>query len=248
MQPDFLRKSGCYVILLFMKAVILCAGDGERLKPLTETVPKPLILINDKPILLYIISSLPNEIDEIFIIIKEKHQNLFKQFLINFKINLNIKFLFQDENKKGTYFALMTAKDFLLKEDKFLVLNGDDIFLKEDIENLFRMSAPAYGLSFKKLEKRYRTCDLDTLNHKIISFRKQTNVEVNKELPCFSGSFTLTSDFLTYKPVYYDNTEAGIPHTLFANCGDVFYVFLKEWLQINTKEDLEIARYVLINK
>lgn len=228
-----------------MKAIILCAGDGERLKPLTETIPKPLILINNKPILFYILSSLPDKIDEVFIIIKEKHKNLFEQFLIDFQINLNIKFLSQDENKKGTYFALMTAKDFLINEDKFLVLNGDDIFLKEEIENLIEISSPAYGLSFKKLDKRYRTCDLDTINNKILSFRKQTESEIDKELPCFSGSFTLTSDFWSYKPVYYDDTEAGIPHTLFANCNDVSYVILKEWLQINTKEDLEIAKRYL---
>jgi NDP-sugar pyrophosphorylase family protein len=228
-----------------MKAIILCAGDGERLKPLTEVIPKPLILINNKPILFYILSSLPNKIDEIFIIIKEKHKNLFKQFLLDFKIGLNIKFLFQDENKKGTYFALMTAKDFLLKEDRFLVLNGDDIFLKEDMENLIKIPTPAYGLSFKKLDKRYRTCDLDTINNKILSFRKQTEFELDKGLPCFSGSFTLMSDFLVYEPVYYEQGEAGIPHTLFANCRDVSYVILKEWLQINTKEDLEIAQNFL---
>lgn len=228
-----------------MKAIILCAGDGERLKPLTETIPKSLILINNKPILFYILSSLPDKIDEVFIIIKEKNKNLFEQFLVDFQINSNIKFLFQDENKKGTYFALMTAKDFLINEDKFLVLNGDDIFLKEDIENLVKISSPAYGLSNKKLDKRYRTCDLDTINNKILSFRKQTEFEIDKELPCFSGSFTLTSDFFEYKPVYYEEGEAGIPHTLFANCYDVSYIILKEWLQINTKEDLEIAQKFL---
>lgn len=225
-----------------MKAIILCAGDGERLKPLTETIPKPLILINNKPILSYILSSLPDKIDEVFIIIKEKHQNIFKQYLENLEIKAKIKLLFQDEDKKGTYFALMTAKEFLKKEDKFLVLNGDDIFLKDDIENLIIIPAPAYGLSYKKISSRYRTCDLDEINKKIISFRKQIESEVDKMLPCFSGAFTLTKDFFNHKPVYYDNDEAGIPHTLFANTLDVSFFILNKWLQINTLEDLEIAK------
>lgn len=228
-----------------MKAIILCAGDGERLKPLTDIVPKPLIIINDKPILFYILSSLPDKIDEVLVVIKEKHQHLFEKFISDFKVNINLKFLFQDENKKGTYFALMTAKDYLKNEDSFLVLNGDDIFLKNDIENLIKMQAPAYGLSFKKLNKRYRTCDLDMINNKIISFRKQTDIELDKELPCFSGSFTLTSDFLKYEPIYYDDIEAGIPHTLFANCNNVSFFILNKWLQINNKEDLEIAKKTL---
>jgi NDP-sugar pyrophosphorylase family protein len=225
-----------------MKAVILCAGEGERLKPLTEITPKPLILINNKPILSYILDSLPNEINEVFIIIQKRHSDLFGDFLKTINSNIKINLLYQDINKKGTYFALMTAKEYLMDEDKFLVLNGDDIFLKDDLEKLIKIPAPTYGLSYKKLNKRYRTCDLDEINNKIISFRKQKESEEGKELPCFSGAFTLTKDFFSYSPVYYDGSEAGIPHTLFENRKDVSYLILKEWLQINTIEDLDNAK------
>jgi len=231
-----------------MKAVILCAGSGERLKPLTEITPKPLIPINNKPILSYILSSLPDAINEVYVIIQKKHEELFNQFLKTVNIKSHIKILFQDENNKGTYFALMTAKDYLKDENIFFVLNGDDIFLKDDMENLIEMKSPAYGISFKKLNERYKTCDLDLKTNKIISFRKQNEDERGKELPCFSGSFTLTKDFLSYEPVYYDGPEAGIPHTLFANNNDVSFVILKEWLQINNHQDLEEASNFLRNK
>ena len=39
-------------------AVVLCGGEGMRLRPLTKNIPKPLIKINKKPILYYIISHL----------------------------------------------------------------------------------------------------------------------------------------------------------------------------------------------
>ena len=225
-----------------MKAVILCAGEGERLKPLTETIPKPLILIGNNPILYYILSSIPKDVRDVFIVIQDKHLRLFKNFLDNYNFDFKVKIIIQDLNKKGTYFALMVATDFLKKEDKFLVLNGDDIFLKEDIEKIIKMPAPTYGIIFKKLDKRYRTCDLDEKNKKIISFRKQKEEEYNKNIPCFSGVFTLTNNFLSYEPVYYEQGEAGIPHTLFANTSNVSFVILKEWLQINTLEDLKIAQ------
>ena len=41
-----------------LKAVLLCGGKGERLYPLTDKTPKPLVKINDKPILSYIIDHL----------------------------------------------------------------------------------------------------------------------------------------------------------------------------------------------
>lgn len=231
-----------------MKAVILCAGNGERLKPLTETIPKPLILIKNKPILHYIFSSLPQSINEVFLVIQEKHHSLFDDFLEKNNFTKNVKIIHQDISKIGTYFALISAKIFLEKEDIFLVLNGDDIFLEKDIEKIINIPSPTYGISFKKLDKRYRTCDLDEENNKIISFRKQREDEYDKELPCFSGVFTLDKNFFNYEPVFYENQEAGIPHTLFKNNKNVSYLILEKWYQINNFEDLESVKNELIRK
>lgn len=225
-----------------MKAIILCAGEGERLRPITDSIPKPLILILDKPILYYIFSSLPKEIDELFIVIQKKHKKLFKDFLSKNKLKIKVNFLIQDILKKpGTYYALFTAYKFLKNENKFLVLNGDDIFLKKDLEKLILSNVPCYGLSYKKLDKRYRTCNLDKKNKTIISFRKQKEDEIGKKIVCFSGAFTLNKDFFSYNPVFI-GSEAGIPHTLFSLDKKVHYVLLKEWIQINTLEDLAFAQ------
>lgn len=226
-----------------MKAVILCAGEGERLRPLTDNIPKPLLLIKEKSILYYVFSSLPETIDEIFLIIQEKHRTLFEEFLANNEFNLKVTILVQDLKDKGTYFALKSAQDVLKNENKFLVLNGDDIFLKEDLEKLITLDAPTYGLSYKKIGENYRTCDLDLASKKIISFRMQTKEEMGQGVPCFSGAFTLNKDFFSYQPEYFGTKgEAGIPHTLFAHNHSVSFVFLKEWIQINTLAELDLAR------
>ncbi len=120
--------------------------------------------------------------------------------------------------------------------------------MKQDLENIVKISAPTYGLSFKKLDKRYRTCDLDKINKKIKSFRKQREDEIGKELPCFSGAFTLNTDFLSYNPVYYEDGEAGIPHTLFNYNKNVNYYILKEWIQINKIEDLKLTEELFLSK
>lgn len=237
------RGLSFYVIIWFMKAVILCAGEGERMRPLTDNIPKPLLLIKEKSILYYVFVSLPEAVDEVFLIIQEKHRRLFEEFLEQNKFDLKVILLVQDLKYPGTYFALKVAQDFLKDEDKFLVLNGDDIFLTEDLEKLITLDAPTYGLSYKKIGENYRTCDLDVENKKIISFRMQTKEEIFREVPCFSGAFTLDKEFFSYQPEYFGTKgEAGIPHTLFANHQDVSFVFLKEWVQINTLAELELAR------
>lgn len=235
------RELSYYVIIPLMKAVILCAGEGERMRPLTDNTPKPLLLIKEKPILHYIFASLPKEVDEVFLIIQEKHRAFFEEFLKNSEFKVKINILVQDLKEKGTYFALIRASSFLKDEVKFLVLNGDDIFLKEDLERLILPHAPTYGLSYKIIGENYRTCDLDLENKKIISFRMQKEEELGIEVPCFSGAFTLNEDFFTYEPAYFGTKgEAGIPHTLFANNSQVSFILLKKWVQINTPEDLDI--------
>lgn len=224
-----------------MKAVILCAGDGNRLKPLTDTTPKPLLEINGKPILSYLLYILPDVIDEVYIIIKERHFDLFTDFIKNINIKAKINILFQDEKEKGTYFALMSAKEFLKNEKNFLILNGDDLFNAQDIRDIIKIEAPVYGLSYKTSDKRYKTCDLDENNRKIISFRNQKPEEEGKEVPCFTGLYFLNNDFLKYSPVYV-GIEAGIPHTLMENNKSVSYLILKNWIQINTIDEYNRAK------
>ena len=52
-----------------MKAIIIAAGRGKRMQSLTSTAPKPMLLVAGKPLIEHIISSLPDQVDELFIII-----------------------------------------------------------------------------------------------------------------------------------------------------------------------------------
>ena len=52
-----------------MKVVILAAGEGKRLRPFTETIPKVMIPIANKPIIRHVIDALEKtQIDEIIIV------------------------------------------------------------------------------------------------------------------------------------------------------------------------------------
>ena len=60
-----------------MDAVILAAGKGERLRPITEKIPKPLIEVRGKPILEWILQDLArNNITRIYIIVNYMQEKI----------------------------------------------------------------------------------------------------------------------------------------------------------------------------
>jgi NDP-sugar pyrophosphorylase family protein len=106
-----------------MKAVILAAGMGKRMLPLTLTTPKPMILVAGKPILEHVIDALPPEISEVIIVIGYKGDMIKEHFGELYEGRL-ITYVEQGE-AKGTHHALSQAKDLL--DGKFMMLNSDDI-------------------------------------------------------------------------------------------------------------------------
>lgn len=107
-----------------MQCVILCAGKGVRMKPLTDTCPKPLIRVQGKPILEHIVSALPSEIDEIVLIVgylKEQIMDMCGDEYLGKKVVYRA----QDNFAGGTGDALRCAEDVL--HGKFMFMYGDDI-------------------------------------------------------------------------------------------------------------------------
>jgi NDP-sugar pyrophosphorylase family protein len=104
-----------------MKAVILAAGEGSRLRPITYYVPKPMIPFFGKPFLEYTIRNLVGLVDSLVFIVKYKQEHL-KDYFGDCYASLPLEYVEQTE-LKGTAAALMTAKDFV--SEKFFVLQGD---------------------------------------------------------------------------------------------------------------------------
>ena len=104
-----------------MKAVVLAAGEGNRLKPITSSRPKPMIPIAGKPLLEHTITGLRDAgISDILLIVGYK-ENLIKDYFgsgINqFKVNIEYK---TQEKYLGTAHATGYAMDFV-KDDSFLM-------------------------------------------------------------------------------------------------------------------------------
>ena len=108
-----------------MKAVILAAGQGKRLRPITAITPKPMIKCVGKPLLDYIVMGLKAAgINDILIIVGYKEEQIKDYFnKRSTEININIEFLTQNEFL-GTAHAASLAKEYV-GEENFLLMYGD---------------------------------------------------------------------------------------------------------------------------
>ena len=108
-----------------MKALVLAAGQGQRLRPLTTNRSKSMLMIAGRPVLQYIIDSLiENEIRDIVIVVGHGREELIDHFQMGGDQNVTITYVIQHK-QEGVEHAILTARDELEGEDPFLLVNGD---------------------------------------------------------------------------------------------------------------------------
>ncbi|PIT85010.1 hypothetical protein COU37_00620 [Candidatus Micrarchaeota archaeon CG10_big_fil_rev_8_21_14_0_10_45_29] len=106
------------------EAVVLAAGEGKRLRPLTYTRPKCMINLAGKPILHHVLDALRDAgAKKAFVIVKYK-EDVVKEYFKNKKLGINIKFITQGE-KYGTAAAFAEAKKQVTST--FFAVAGDVI-------------------------------------------------------------------------------------------------------------------------
>ncbi|MBC7194840.1 MAG: nucleotidyltransferase family protein, partial [Caldisericia bacterium] len=118
-----------------MKGVILAGGFGTRLRPLTINIPKPMVPIANKPILLHIIKLLKKyDITDLIIILYHQPEVIKEYFKDGKDFGVKIDYIISEEDL-GTCGAVNLAKSKL--KDDFLVISGDvltDFNLKNIID------------------------------------------------------------------------------------------------------------------
>jgi bifunctional UDP-N-acetylglucosamine pyrophosphorylase/glucosamine-1-phosphate N-acetyltransferase len=118
-----------------MKAVVLAAGLGTRMRPLTFTKPKFLLPVAGKPAIDHVLLLLKNAgIDEIAMIVGYGREHLIKRYGDGSEFGIKLRYIHQ-QKLLGTANALSLAKDFVGNEN-FLAMNGDTLIDQESL-NLF---------------------------------------------------------------------------------------------------------------
>jgi len=112
-----------------MQCVILAAGKGTRLKPLTDEVPKPLVPVCGKPLLDHIVSALPSAVTELIIVVGYRGE-MIREYCGETFHNKPVTYVEQTEIN-GPAKALWLTKDLI--KGRFLFMFADDIHGKDDL-------------------------------------------------------------------------------------------------------------------
>lgn len=109
------------------KAVIVAGGRGERLRPMTDSIPKPMVEVEGKPVLEHIINHLKRYgINHFIVTLCYLPEVVTEYFGDGSKFDADITYLFEDEKKPlGTAGGVKGAQKYI--DDTFILTSGDTL-------------------------------------------------------------------------------------------------------------------------
>lgn len=247
-----------------MKIVILAGGKGTRFSGLTNQIPKPLIKVNEKPIITHIVEHYMKYKYNKFIIPVGYKGNNIKEYFYNFDLyNSNLTVKFKDNKKEKIYnknfddlsfeiidtgldtltaLRLFKVKN-LIKEKIFMLTYGDGIS-DVNIQNL---------IDFHKNHKKIATMTIVRPPGRFGEIEINNKSEINyfKEKPKLSkgwingGYFVFSSDIFDYIGNENQMLEKEPLNSLSADNELVGFKHEGFWQCIDTPRDLELAENYL---
>ncbi|MDO8676901.1 MAG: nucleotidyltransferase family protein [Candidatus Azambacteria bacterium] len=225
-----------------MKAIILAAGDGIRMRPLTLKIPKPLLKINGRPILDYIISCLPNEVNELIIVIGYRGEQI-KNYCGDEFLGKKINYVWQKE-KLGTYHALKLCEPLISKNERFFVLYADDLHGKKGIKDCLNHN---YALLVERVE--------DPKKFGVVRLNEDNSIAEIIEKPdkplsdlVSTGILLLDSKVFEYEADRHPSGEYYLTSAIskmLKNGYKIFAVKSTMWLPIGYPEDIKKAEEIM---
>lgn len=220
-------------------AVIMAGGRGERLRPLTDSTPKPLLKIGDKPIIEHNVDRLVAfGIDDFWISVRYLGEQIEAYFKDGSEKNIKTKYLYETK-PLGTIGAIANEKEFL--HDYILVTNSDILtnLNYEDFFLSFVESEADLSVVTIPYEVNVPYAVLETTNKHVVSFKEKPTYTYYSN----GGIYLMKRKILEL-----------IPQNQFFNATDLMEKLIEEgykvhsyplrgyWLDIGKHEDFERAQ------
>lgn len=232
-----------------MKALILAAGEGTRMRPLTANIPKPLLPVSGKPFLQHIIETLESlGIADIFLLIGWKNQRIKEYFGEGKRFNVNISYLYQEE-RMGTAHAVGIAQSQM--DTPFLCLNGDIVVSESYLKGVMDFYSKYDGciMSLAEVENPERFGVVSISDDKVMEIEEKPNVPksnlVNAGIYLFTPSiFSAIEKTGKSSRGEYEITDSI---KILMEEDEVFgYTLNEPWIEIGRPWDLLSANFALM--
>lgn len=207
-----------------MKVLILAAGKGTRLRPVTDYIPKPMVPLHGKPLLEWIILHLQSYgIRDYVIAVSYMAEQIENYFGDGSKWNIKIAYSY-GKTPGGKAGEIWRARNLLAGQENFIVAPGDTICHLQ-YHDLLAFHKKNAGVATVALSTQYRLevglAQIDA-SHRITNFLEKTNLD----RPVSTGTYVLHHSILSYIEEFNpDSNEVDLP-------GDIFPVLLSEGLPI----------------
>ena len=169
-----------------MKAVILAGGLGTRLRPLTNSKPKPMLPIGEKPILEHLVEwTKKGGIKSIVLCVSYLRKSIEDYFEDGKKFGVTIEYAIS-KKPLATAGQLKTAEEFI--DDDFVCMYGDSIFnfsLRNMIkQHVMKKSFITMGLNEFKTNLPYGVIE-SSKNGRVISWNEKPEIKANVNMGCY---------------------------------------------------------------
>lgn len=232
-----------------MKALVLAAGEGTRLRPLTTNTPKPLLLVAGRPFMSHVLEALSAlDVKDIYILVGWKANKIKEYYGDGSRLGLRIKYLEQRE-RMGTAHAIGCADGSI--DEPFVCINGDVIVFQDDIESMIEKHASTgrHVMGTVAVEDPERFGVIEANGDRLVRIHEKPKVPPTKMIN--AGAFVFNPDIfaaikMTPKSV---RGEYEITDTLnsLAESGGVHIEELKHgWMDVGLPWDLLRANEILM--
>lgn len=220
-------------------AVVLSGGGGDRLKPLTNDLPKGMVEINKKPLLQWVIEWLKkNNVSEIVLGVAHLKEKVMDYFGDGSRFGVNIRYSSHTvEGGTGEGFRLAISR--YVNRDVFFAMNGDQI-TDLDLNNLasFHLSANSVAtIAVARLRCPYGHVEID--NEHFVSGFVEKPVCLN--MSCNTGIYVFSRNILNYLP-----ERGDVEKTAFSTLAKAHllkaYLYNGLFVTVNTHKDLVEVR------
>ncbi|MFN7991627.1 MAG: bifunctional sugar-1-phosphate nucleotidylyltransferase/acetyltransferase [Candidatus Micrarchaeia archaeon] len=153
-----------------MKAIILAAGEGIRLRPLTETRPKPMLVAGGKPIIHHLLSQAGKAgVSEAVVVVRHMKESIMG-YLSKADLGLKVSFIEQGQ-ENGTGAALLCAEKEI--SDTFIALAGDIVTEASVIKAVMDAHEGGITLGLKRVPNPHEYGVVELSNGRISLFEEK---------------------------------------------------------------------------